>query len=434
MEKTRRAAAVAAALALFSLTLWTGSAYGAAVKAPATPKNDGIFRIVALGDSITAGYEKGFSEQDVPYGYVEHIYEQALFRGLRAEYANFGILGLKTAGLERLLSAAEKGLPVRPDDIQRGLPDPRAAALVDAPDRIGKAIRAADLIVMTIGGNDLYAVVESLESDAGAAGAEKLLDGLLDDYERQLTAVVGSIRKLQPNVQIAIADQYVPIPAPLKLGALVVPLYPEIDRQFLLRGTEKLTERLERIASKLSSESSRIGIVPIGATFRGNELKLTSVADGDVHPNRLGYKAIGFEFTKSIWGGYRTVRTRGEEVPVSVVANGKELSFGAHSPVRRNGTIFMPVNDAVRAAGGTISWSKDGKTAAFSGNGHNVRLTIGSAYATVDGSRMKLNSPPAYIHRAGRETVAYMPIAVLAETLRTQVVYRSTIQTVFINR
>jgi len=88
--------------------------------------DDHTYRIVAVGDSLTAGYEYGFTEQSIPYGFVEHVYEQALFHGLRAEYINYGVLGLRTSGLKRWIEAVVNGVSVKSSDIQRGLPDPRA--------------------------------------------------------------------------------------------------------------------------------------------------------------------------------------------------------------------------------------------------------------------------------------------------------------------
>ena len=58
------------------------------------------YKIIAIGDSVTAGYEHGFTEQSNPYGFAEHVYEQALFHGLRTEYANYGVLGLRTDGFK----------------------------------------------------------------------------------------------------------------------------------------------------------------------------------------------------------------------------------------------------------------------------------------------------------------------------------------------
>lgn len=118
----------------------------------AAPAISKTYRIVAVGDSVTAGYEHGFTEQSTPYGYVEHVYEQALFHGYRADYANYGILGLKTAGLNRWMEAIVKGIDIKSADVQTGLPDPLAERLFAESHLLGSALQQANLILITIGG------------------------------------------------------------------------------------------------------------------------------------------------------------------------------------------------------------------------------------------------------------------------------------------
>lgn len=51
-----------------------------------------VFRIVALGDSITAGYEPGMTDVNTkPYGYAERLLEQGWYHG-RSALTNYGIL------------------------------------------------------------------------------------------------------------------------------------------------------------------------------------------------------------------------------------------------------------------------------------------------------------------------------------------------------
>ncbi|MBD2848558.1 hypothetical protein IDH44_25550, partial [Paenibacillus sp. IB182496] len=102
------AIALSAAL-LAPLTAPATAAPQTGAQPPAAARAEAIapqtYRIVGIGDSLTAGYEHGFTLDSVPYGYVERVYEQALFRG-RSSYVNYGLLGLRAGGLARWLDAA----------------------------------------------------------------------------------------------------------------------------------------------------------------------------------------------------------------------------------------------------------------------------------------------------------------------------------------
>ena len=111
------------------------------------------YRIVAVGDSITVGYELGMNEKSTVYGYVDRLYEQALYHGA-AETQNFGILGLKSAGLKRWLEATEQGLQISAEEAQAGITKyPNATQTIAKSPELRSALARADLIVMTIGGN-----------------------------------------------------------------------------------------------------------------------------------------------------------------------------------------------------------------------------------------------------------------------------------------
>ncbi|GGG63215.1 stalk domain-containing protein [Paenibacillus radicis (ex Gao et al. 2016)] len=437
-DKIIRPAVLLLACATFAIKAWTGFSETASAQGSATDKaaqQSTYYRIVALGDSITAGYEHGFSEHSIPYGYVEHLFEQSLFLGNRTAYTNYGILGLRTTGLHAFVQAAADGRKVIPDDIQKRLPDPRVKEIVSRTKELNASLKQADLIVMTIGGNDLFDVLAKLQQKAPIEEANALLESQLNTYEQELEATLRTIVKLNPNAKIAVADQYLPIPAPLKVGSFTIPLFPEIQRQFLLTGLGQLHDRLNGIVARLNKEGDHVIAVNMSAPFLGNEMKLTSIADGDVHPNRQGYTAIGRAFSKTIWGGYRTVRPRAANVPVSVVIAGKELPVTATKPIIRDGRTFVAMRDVADALGAKLSWSSSSQTATIEYNGHRVQFAIGSKYVVVDGVRTDLKSPPAFLSdEKGSAGKTYLPLAALSDSLGLQVVYRDQLQTVFINK
>lgn len=415
-------------LIIFAVSFWGGT------QATAEAGEPEPYQIVALGDSLTAGYEHGFTEKSVPYGYVEQVYEQALFQGLRAEYVNYGLLGLKAEGFKLLLEAVSEGRSVTPDDIQKELQDPRKDTIVGQTAQMAKSIRSADLIVLTIGGNDLTPVMTKLDSGATADEFATYFQAILDQYEKDLEASIRTIAALNPKAQIVMSDQYLPIPAPIKLGSTTIELYPEAKRKLLLEGVTKLRGKLEQVSVRLAEDSIKLQIADVSSLFVGHELDYTSIAEKDIHPNRLGYAAMGRAFAAAIWSDYRTVRPRPANVQMSVVVGGKELPAAAAPTVLRSNRSFVAMRDIADALGAKLSWKNATQSATVTYGDHKVIFTIGSAYATIDGKKVKLTTPPAFLLKSGKESKTYLPLAALSEALGLQVTYRGTLQTAFINK
>jgi len=395
--------------------------------------DDHPYRIVALGDSLTAGYEHGFTEQSIPYGFVEHVYEQALFHGLRAEYTNYGVLGLRTAGLKRWVEAVVHGVSVKSAEVQSGLPDPRAERIFAETVQLRSALNEADLIVMTIGGNDMYAVLERLNAKADHAEATTVLDKALDTYETELEPALRMLLTLRPNAQIIIADQYLPIPPPLKVGAFIFPLYPEADRLFLQDSIKQLRERLNQVLERLTKDGYHVKVANVAASFIDNELSYTSIAQGDIHPSRAGYAAMGKSFSKAIWGDYRVVKTKESGAPLSIVVNGKEM-ISANKPIVVQNRTFVPLRSIAGALGAATKWNAAAQTATIQVADRSVDITVGAASIRDNGVSKTLNAPPAFIHTVGKVSTLYVPLAAISEGLQFQVIYRDTLKTVFINK
>lgn len=391
------------------------------------------YHILAVGDSVTAGYEHGFTESSIPYGYVEHVYEQALFHELRSEYTNFGVLGLRTSGLKRWMDAVVNGTAVKSKDIQSNLRDPRADRIFADSKLLRSAISRSDLIVMTIGGNDMYAVLEKVEEGADQAEASAVLNKALDVYETELEAALRLMLSLQPKAKIIVADQYLPIPKPVRIGALVFPLYPEADRLFLQDSVKKLRERLNNVAGRLTKEGKQVKIANAADAFIDNELAYTSIADGDIHPSKAGYAAMGRAFAKTIWGDYRVVKPKKDGEPVSVVLNGKEMN-SLYKPILVQNRTFVPLRSIAEAMGAAITWNAASQTAAVKLENGTVDITVGAGMIRVNGDPKPLDAPPAFVHPAGKASTLYVPLAALSEGLQFQVVFRETLKTVFINK
>ncbi|WP_336773944.1 stalk domain-containing protein [Paenibacillus sp. MMO-58] len=429
-SKSRKMQSVVVMLAFMILaaSAWGGSPARAESGVPEP------YRIVALGDSLTAGYEHGYTEKSVPYGYVEQVYEQSLFHGLRAEYVNYGILGLKAEGLNRLLQAVSGGRTVKADDIQKELQDPRKETLAGQTAQMAKSIRSASLIVLTIGGNDLLPVMTKLDSRATAEEITTYIQTILDQYEKDLEASIRTIAAMNPKAQMVMSDQYLPVPAPLQFGSATIELYPEAKRKLLLDGVTKLRGKLDLVSTRLAADGIKLQVADVSSLFVGHELEYTSIAQGDIHPNHQGYAAMGRAFATAIWGDYRTARPRQANVQMSVVVAGKELPASAAPPVLRSNRSFVAMRDITDALDAKLSWNNAAQSATVTYNNHAVVFAVGSAYATIDGKKVKLTTPPAFLLKSGKESKTYLPLAALSEALGLQVTYRSTLQTAFINK
>ncbi len=398
------------------------------------------YRIVAIGDSLTAGYQLGFTEKSIPYGYVERVFEQALFHGLRAEYANYGVLGLQTAGLSRWLAAAEQNKAITSEQAQSGIAaiDPRADVIFSQTAELRAALAKADLLVLTIGGNDMGAVLNKLPKDRVATDAElaeagTLLQSALASYDKELTSALETAAKLAPGAQIIIADQYLPVPSPRVVLGELTELYPEKNRQFLLAGQKQMQEKLASVTGKLNVQGISVKTANVAAAITGYELEYTSIASGDIHPNALGYAKMGEAFADAIWSEYLTVQKRAAGVPISVVVSGKEL-ISPYKPILLQDRTYVPLREITEALGATVSWNVKTQTATIKQDVRTVAITIGATTLVVNGTTIKLNAQPAFLHKLGNESKTYLPLAALSEGLDFQVVYRDSLKTAFINK
>lgn len=414
----------------------------AALAADTAPSTGESYDIVVLGDSLAAGYEHGFTEKSVPYGFAEHVYEQALFQGLRAEYANYGIIGLRSDGLSKWLSAAAEGKEVTKTDIQAALSDPRAEAFFANTEQLEEDVRSAELILISIGGNDFLQLLNGLEGEEALADFGKLppeeqsslrtmLTNLLDTYEAQLESAIETVRELQPDAQIVVANQYLPVPF-MKVRNEITYLIPESTAAFLVDGQAKLLERLETVVTEVEDKDVSINIADAASAIENNILKFTSIKEGDIHPTKAGYAELGKAYAETIWGEYKAVKERPASVPISVVVDGKELE-SSYVPVIKKGRTFVAIADITDAIGAERKWDSKTNTATILLDGRTVEITIGAKTIKINGKTMPLNAEPAYFQQYPGEKKTYVPLAALSEGLGLQVEYRDTLKAAFIN-
>ncbi|WP_169733281.1 stalk domain-containing protein [Cohnella panacarvi] len=388
-----------------------------------------VYKIVALGDSITVGYEKGMNEKSVPYGYAERIYEQALFRG-RAQLANYAILGLTTPGLTKLLEGAQAGRSLTADDLQdySGFPDPRTKKQADSiaarASEIAPALADANLVVLTVGGNDFGDFIKKMFDNDNDAKTimQTEFDTNMNNYTANVDTLMRKLHEMAPNAEIVLADQYLPF---LELH----PLYKD-----LLANVYKLSAALDELATKLQADGIPLRIARVSDKFayQVKEFTYFTAIEPDNHPKQAGYEAMAKAYVEAIddWKTYLAPKPKPEGVTLSVIVNGQELPY---KPINKNNTNFLPIGDLATAVQAERQWDKATKTVTLSKNNHVVKMTIGASYMYVDGVRIKLETPPAFIQAFGKEGKTYVPIAVIVKALDFDLVYRNPIQTAFIN-
>ncbi|MWV45572.1 copper amine oxidase [Paenibacillus sp. HJL G12] len=406
---------VSAAVLLSSMLLGAASAAPNAQTSAKQP-----YRIVALGDSLTVGYEPGKSETERPYGFVDRLQEQALLHG-RAETVNVGIAGLKSGGLLNFVEAVKKGQAITADEIQPNLPDPRTPQIGAAVAQTKTDLSAADAITVTIGGNDM----SELLNTAGKLSETDLqtrVDQLFKLYTDSMGVIVADLHELNPDALIVVADQYQPMPEIADSA-----LYPKLEKT-----AEAFTGVIDKMAADFGSKGVNVKIAHVAKEFVGGEGTMTHIIkDRDIHPNQLGYEAMAKVFSETIWGSYTKLTAHEAGSPMGIIVKGKELNT-PYKPVIRQNLNFVAIKDIVDAIGATSKWDNKTSSATIAYEGHTVVITIGSKTVKVDGQAVPVDAA-AFLNMVGKESKTYVPLAALASGLGLDVQYVSNLRTVFIN-
>ncbi|MEK3771657.1 stalk domain-containing protein [Paenibacillus sp. FSL R5-0887] len=420
------AAGISSLLLLSALiTVGAGTANAADTTAIQDSGQD-VFRIVALGDSITAGYEPGMTDVNTkPYGYAERLLEQGWYHG-RSALTNYGILGLTTAGLRNYTGAIKDGSVITAEGVQAGLPDPRIEQFVKLTPQIAAELKEADLITITIGGNDVSSLFLQFK-ELTDADFQTQLDQRLADYQTNVKALLENIRAVSPQTTIILADQYQPAPK-VALGQMY---------NRLMTAAGKFTEAADSVAASVNQEGAKVLVAHVAAKFAGVEGSLTHIIGAgqtDFHPTQLGYETIAKVFAELQWGEYRvpSVATMATaSVPMSIVVKGVELNT-PNKPILKNGQNFLALKDILNAVGASGKWDNKTSSATIVYGGRTVVITIGSKFIKVNGENVAIDTP-AFLQKVGKEDKTYLPLAALATGLGFDVNYSSKLRTAFIN-
>ncbi|MNO38828.1 hypothetical protein D3C76_289410 [compost metagenome] len=413
IKKNKKKTSFLATVLVLTLTLTSSVS-----AADATTADD--YLIVALGDSISAGYEPGMDENSVSYGFVERLSEQGLFHG-RTKSVNYGILGLTSTGLSNYVAAIADGKQVTPDEIQQGLPDPRIGAFASGTSTAKADLSKADLITITIGGNDIQKLLPDIKNITADQFTTQAAD-ILTNYKLQVRSVLDALIVLNPEAQIVLADQYQPIPKIAGADTYVT----------LQNVAGSFTAAVDEIAAEYTSKGDKVTAAHVAEAFVGREVALTHIyPETDIHPNQKGYEEIAKIISKVVWGSYIETAAKKGEATISVVVKGGELK-SQYQPVLKNGQTFVAIKDITDAIGGESRWDSKTQSATVTYDGRSVVIPMGSNKVTANGETVTTASP-AFLQKVGKESKTYVPLAILAQGLGLDVKYSGKSKTVFIN-
>ncbi|WP_342430974.1 SGNH/GDSL hydrolase family protein [Neobacillus sp. FSL H8-0543] len=195
-------------------------------------------KIVSIGDSLTEGI--GDETENGGYvGILNHTFED---NNLNITVENFGKKGNRS---DQLLKRLEK-------------------------EAISSAIKEADIVLITIGANDIMKV---LKSNFMNVTMEPFKEERLAYIER-LRSIINKINELNPETQIYLIGFYNPF------------------EQYFgeIKELDLIIDNWNEAGKSLSEEYDNMGYIPIKDLFSDTNISL--LADDKFHPNTNGYKLM----------------------------------------------------------------------------------------------------------------------------------------------
>ena len=263
---------VPALVMLVCITLCIPSAF-ASEQQDASPMT-----LLALGDSLTTGYGlDNYVPGQSPYLCSSYVNIIAQTLGLEggSTYINRAVNGDRSADLARLIPSLEA------------------------------EVRSADLIIITIGGNDLLSIVPAIASQiAGksitsfeqamavfSAATSETYTALLADpafcqqmekifaeLDANLKTIMGFIQQTAPDARVVFLKQYNPfknVPGFVDFG------------EFAGRMLDSINQGVESNALAYGFE-----VVDTTSVIEADAMGLTNIAQNDIHPNEAGHAEI----------------------------------------------------------------------------------------------------------------------------------------------
>ncbi|QJC51948.1 GDSL family lipase [Paenibacillus albicereus] len=246
------------AFAMRDMLVVTPSVQQTARQAPAEARSGGEYLqadeilVTALGDSLTKGVGDNSGR-----GYVKPVLEQleAATGKPVQQINNLAVSGLTAAELDKMLAE------------DRGLDNP---------------IRQANLILLTIGGNDLFRPVLEARDEGGGG------DIPLDEIEAQIPAAAASLKSIVERIR-AVNPK-----ATLVYAGLYNPFYDIAD----LREGSAAVQKWNDEAYRILAEDEHAVLVPVMDLFQ--QRSAAYMASDHFHPNQDGYARIAQRIVQAL--------------------------------------------------------------------------------------------------------------------------------------
>ncbi|MGF9889898.1 SGNH/GDSL hydrolase family protein [Priestia megaterium] len=228
--------------------------------------------IVAIGDSLT----EGVGDESKKGGYVpyltKYLSKQNEVQNVRTE--NLGKRGNRT------------------DQLLARLNQPGVAAEVSR----------ADIVFLTIGGNDVMKVVRDYFYNISI----KTFESQQSKYEKRLNDVFSRIRKLNPNAHIYLIGFY-------------NPFFKSLSD---VKEINVVINEWNAASEKIASQYDNVSYVKIDDIFYDSDVNL--LGKDEFHPNKKGYKLMAERISKSMEEEDPLVGDQKKETAEEVTSDEKE--------------------------------------------------------------------------------------------------------------
>jgi lysophospholipase L1-like esterase len=304
---------------------------------------------VAIGDSVTAGWGSAPVNGSRLNGYVSQLHRQLLIRGT-SDLHNLGIPGL-TSG--------------------------QFLFLLEHWPELRQTIKKADLITLSIGGNDI------IWTDHQSPGDIDKMREALTKYEENVNRILAQLRQWNQEARLFVLEVYNPFPeddgrhAPLNEWVIWV------------------NKSLARAATLYDAR-----VVPTASLFFKHETEYVNLSQDDIHPNAAGHTRIAEQISRSLFGRFVPLLVEAKRKPNLLFdGNPKTISFGL---LYENGTVYISTGQLAQLFGSKAI--------------HHLCTSIGAWWLRLNGKLVKLPSPVLFL---GGDT--YVPLRAVSETLGAKV-------------
>lgn len=303
---------------------------------------------VAIGDSITAGWGTPLIDGARLNGYAPLLHRQMQAHG-RATMHNLGIAGLTSGQFLFLLAHW-------PEAVEQ--------------------LRRADLITLSIGGNDIIWTEHQKPGDVMAMRAA------LTKYRSNIQKILSAFRKVNQRARLFVLEVYNP--------------FEQQDPRHRLFN-EWITWVNESILAVATQHDATV--VPVASLFAAHEKEYVNLANHDIHPNPLGHQMIAKQIAHQLFGRFTPLLVTPEQQP-NLLWNG----IARNLPTRliwENSTIYisLPQLKAI---------DQDAR--------RTLRTRVGANAVRIDGMRIALPSPVLLL-----DGTLYLPLRPILESIGAKV-------------